>query len=185
MHEIGGGKRKLTLSVDEEVIDKAKTLGLNLSEITEAVLRGFAFAPDQTEKDALYSKYKELCDSMLPLLKEYDTSVKVAEETMTDSKGFDQGTVDINLQPDGTFWVDVFEATFSDIKKLNSYDFLEPTTILSNFITVIANAKERRKERLEELEMVKKIVSAITESTKSRKILASDKTTLVKKRVEV
>jgi len=37
-------KEKLTLSVDGEVVQKAKGLGLNLSEITEVALRGFSFS---------------------------------------------------------------------------------------------------------------------------------------------
>lgn len=166
-------KKKLTLSVDEEIVDKAKTLGLNLSELTEAVLRGFAFAPDKTEKDFLYSKYNELFESMLPLLKEYDTSVTIAEETVFDNKQIPMFTCDIDLVPDGTFWMGEVDHAFNDIHKIESYKFLAPKVILSNFISSLANAHDRRKGRLQELEMIKKIVLAITDSTKSPKISSS------------
>lgn len=161
-------KRKLTLSVDEKVVDKAKELGLNLSEVTENVLRSFAFVPNETEKEALYAKYQELCDTMRPLLKEYDVSVKVAEGTLYDDKENPMGTIDISLLTDGTFWIDDFEQSLKDIHQIETYDFLEPRKILSNFIGAIADAKARRKERLEELEMAKRIIAAIDESTRKR-----------------
>jgi len=159
-------KKKLTLSVDEVVVEKAKSLGINLSEVTEAVLRGFAFAPRETEKDALYQKYQELCDSMLPLIKEYDTSVTIAEEALFASEGDFIQNDNISLSSDGTFWSETFESSFRDIKKIKSTAFLEPKEILSNFITAIAGAKETRQEQLEGLEMAKRIIAAITETTR-------------------
>jgi len=185
VNKSGTNKKKLTLSVDEEIVDKAKTLGLNLSEITEAVLRGFAFAPDKTENDALYSKYKELCESMLPLLKEYDASVKIAVATAFDDTGNPIYIGDILLNADGTFWSELGEQSFKDIKSIQTYDFLEPKKILANFISSLANVKEQRKGRIQELEMIKKIVLAITDSTRSTKAIPSKtstrKTTVDKK----
>ena len=162
-------KKKLTLSVDEEVIEKAKSLGLNLSEITEAVLRGFAFAPDKVEKDVLYSKYKELFEVILPLLKEYDVSVMIAEYSLDD----DQPPLDsysIYLSPNGKFWADGIEQSFSNIHQISIPDFLSPKKILSNFITALADSKVKREEQLEELEMVKGIIAAITAKAKKPKV---------------
>jgi hypothetical protein len=164
------GKKKLTLSVDEKVVEKAKSLGLNLSEITEDVLRGFAFAPDETEKEALYAKYEELFASMLPLLKEYDASVKIATEALTDRDGNYIQDVDILLTPDGTFWESEFEVSLDNIRKISTYNLLEPKNILSNFITALADSKQERGERLEELEMVKRIISAITDLPKKSNV---------------
>lgn len=159
-------KKKLTLSVDEKVVEKAKSLGINLSDVTEAVLRGFAFAPDQTENDAMYEKYKELCDSMLPLLKEYNTSVTIAEDPVYDKDGDYMQSDEVSLLSDGTFWSYLFDTSFTDIKKISVRGFLEPKQILSNFITAIASSKEKRKEQLEELEMAKRIIYALTETTR-------------------
>ena len=41
------GKKKLTLTVDEKVIEKAKSLGFNLSEVTESILRSFYLQEDE------------------------------------------------------------------------------------------------------------------------------------------
>ena len=159
-------KRKLTLSVDEEVIEKAKHLGLNLSEITEAVLRGFAFTPNEIDKASLYDKYKELMDTMLPLLREYGASVKVAEEIIEDEKVGLFETNDILFCYDGTLYSDLFGVTLSDIQQIPIYFFLEPKQILSNFIKQLASAEEKRKERIEEIEMAKRIILAISQSFK-------------------
>ena len=53
-------KEKLTLSVDKKVVKKAKEMGINISEITENVLKGFTFEPTSAEKTTLVEKYKEL-----------------------------------------------------------------------------------------------------------------------------
>jgi len=46
-------KEKLTLSVDKETVEKAKKLGINISEITEKVLRGFTFSAKEAEASAM------------------------------------------------------------------------------------------------------------------------------------
>src|SRR5512136_2085665 len=76
-------KEKLTLSVDKQVVHKAKELGINISEITERVLTGYTAA--EKPNGDLYGAYMQLFDSIRPLLKEFDCSVKIAEgfETFT------------------------------------------------------------------------------------------------------
>src|SRR5271157_1689006 len=73
------GKKNLMLTVDQDVIEAAKKLKLNISDITEKVLKGFAFAPDQLERETVYAKYEELLKVMEPLLQQYDVSVPVGE----------------------------------------------------------------------------------------------------------
>jgi len=72
-------KQKLTLSVDPDVVKKARRLGINISEITEGILRGFSFSPSSIETAALYEKYQQLFQTMLPLMKKYEINVKVGE----------------------------------------------------------------------------------------------------------
>jgi len=162
-------KRKLTLSVDEEVIEKAKRLGLNLSEITEAVLRGFAFAPNEIDKASLYDKYKELMDAMFPLIREYGVSVTVAK-LIVEEKGFIVAEPEILLCSDGTFYSELTEETLSEIRQIPIYALLEPKEILSNFIKKLASAEEEKKERVEEIEMAKRVILAITESIKTQRV---------------
>jgi hypothetical protein len=162
------GKSKLTLSVDKEIVSKAKNLGLNLSEITENVLRSFTFTPNSMDKESLYGGYRSLFDTMLPLLKDYDESVLVAKWTEIDVEGKNLFEFEWYLTQDGTFWNLDFEKEVKDIKSIPSYGFLEPIKILSNFISALSSAKEKRKEKLEQIELAKKILEAIISSVSER-----------------
>ncbi len=156
-------KSKLTLSVDSEIIRKAKNLDLNLSEITESVLRSFTFTPNKTDKDSIYNAYQGMFNLMLPLLEEYETNVLVARISDLQKNGtfFDQ---DWYLVLDGTFWCPDLELQIEKITSIPTYAFLGPKDILFNFINSLAGAKERRKEKLEEIELAKRILLAILES---------------------
>jgi len=156
-------KEKLTLSVDSEVVEKAKSLGLNISEITEVALRGFSFSAKEADPNALYGSYKALSDAMKPLLSTYDASVKIASEEITDEKtGNSLGLEDsIFLCSDGTLYSDTFETTFTDIAKIPTYAFCTPKEILSNLVDALAKSVAHRKETIKELEMARRIVDAI------------------------
>lgn len=159
-------KKKLTLSVDEKVIEKAKDLGINLSEVTEGILRGFAFKPDESDKKAEYRQYQELFKVMVPLLQEYSTGVKVAVR-VPDVDETNYATVEYYLTQDGRIWIDEVE-TYVDMEKVPIWMYLEPKEILSNFLETLSRAKERRKDRLAELELAKRIVEAMTNSIKPK-----------------
>ena len=53
-----GEKQKLTLSVDKEAVEKAKKLGINISEITERVLMGYTSA--EKPEGSLHEAYNQL-----------------------------------------------------------------------------------------------------------------------------
>ena len=161
-------KKKLTLSVDEEVVKRAKSLGFNLSEFTESVLDAYAFSPEKTAKNHLYQKYGELFASMKPLLEEYGTSVEVALWIDEDDQG-NEGEVKVLLESDGKLFrydsgnVDEYGNEVPHPIEISevSNSFYSTKTILENFIKAITAAKEKRAERIEELEMAKRMVEAI------------------------
>jgi hypothetical protein len=164
--------------VDDAVVQKAKELGLNLSEITESVLRGFTFTPSDFAKSAVRRKYQELFDMMLPLLKKYKAEVVVVSKQSL-YPGFEpdvQQEVDyigqIILRHDGTLWDSHHQHEVS-LEKTEPEYLLEPQQILKNFITAIATA-DKLSERIEELEMAKRIVEAIS-GTFTPKSAAKDK----------
>ena len=169
--EEGAGKKKLTLSVDEDVVKRAKKLGLNMSEITESVLRGFAFAPDEAARGSLYTRYKELFAAMQPLLRDYDARVEVARWYYSSDEFPDQaeGESVVYLNANGTLtrWDNEDLGPGSDdvedidITQIPLSAFGKPKDILAKFITAISKSKEEREEQIEELEMAKRIVAAI------------------------
>lgn len=162
-------KEKLTLSVDEEVVKKAKKLGINISDITEKVLKGYTSA--EKPNGSLHSAYKQLLDSILPLLKEFVCNVKIAggidSAVTTDSKGNQEEVempFEVLLLSDGSFFIEDFEYSFSDIKKISPQDFLSPEKILSNLVDVLARSKEANEERMQQIMMAKRIVDAMSET---------------------
>ena len=165
-------KQKLTLTVDSEVIEKAKSIGINISEITEGILRGFSFTPSDLDNKALLDKYLELFETMKPKLKEYHTFVKVGELQNYNDDAF-EGTSDLFLNPDGEFFVPYYIDPYShpDPKQIDPSDFSKPSTILKNFIDSLASS-ENRKKQITELEMAKRIIEAIA-NTSSEKVLGT------------
>jgi len=156
-------KEKLTLSVDKEVIEKAKKLGINISDITEQVLKGYTSA-EKPEEGSLYDGYKQLFDSITPLLKEFGVSVAIAEDFFIDDRGFEYGPSDILLEPDGSFYSDLFDVSFRDIKKIELQTFLSPKKILANLVDALVKSKEAMMEKMKEILMAKRIIDAMTET---------------------
>ena len=161
MKESEKKKQKLTLSVDPDVVKKARGLGINISEITEEILRGFSFTPSSTETNLLYEKYQQLFETMMPLLKKYDTSVRIGEITIMD--GYEPIAIEpIELYPDGELWAPGLETKFKNVKEIKIGDLLKPKDILTKFIDTLSQTTEKRKQQLTELEMARRIIEAIS-----------------------
>jgi hypothetical protein len=184
-------KQKLTLSVNKEAVERAKKLGLNISEITENILKTFTYEPTSLEDSQILEKYKEIFGIMLPLLRKFNTSVKVGEDVIyekaaEDTKGKSYPLIlDIELDPKGYLYYPDFadpddpeSGIICHIKELNleklkKYEieyipFDPPQKILSNFVESLSIAAEEQKKRVTELEMVKRIIEAITLSFPSK-----------------
>jgi hypothetical protein len=164
-------KEKLTLSVDKEVVEKAKKLGINISELTEKVLTGYTSAekPDGNIHDA----YKQLFDSVLPLLKEFECSVKIAESYIVFGGDYDEPEEtmlqdETYLTANGSYLVKDYTAPedyrLSDITKIPAHEFLPPEKILSNLVNELAKSQETRKEKMDEILMAKRIIDAMSET---------------------
>ena len=157
------------MSVDREVVEKAKKLGLNISEVTELALRGFSFSTKEADRNALYKSYQDLFAVMKPLLEQYSTSVRIASMEITDEETGEIGIDDdIFLSPDGKFYSDAYETTFTDITKIPTYAFCTTSEILSNLVEALAKSVDQRKETMKELEMARRIVNAIASTMQSR-----------------
>jgi hypothetical protein len=167
-------KQKLTLSVDKEVVDKAKVLGINISDITEQVLTGYTSA-EKPEGD-LHEAFQKLFDSILPLLKQFDCSVIVAMEYEDISYETPDGTIiedsmphsEIYLMPNGSFRVQPIDGDedhyLRSIKKIDPNNFLKPNKTLSNLVAELAKSQESRSEKIGEILMAKRIIDAMSET---------------------
>lgn len=168
-------KEKLTLSVDKEVVEKAKKLGINISDITERVLKGYTSA--EKPNGTLYDAYRQLFDAILPLLKAFGCRVEVAEgiDEGIDGKGvtveFDYS---VSLESDGSFYLEPFEDHITDIRKIDQQDFLSPEKILSNLVDALAKSKEANEEKTQQIMMAKRIVDAMYETLIKRPSAKND-----------
>jgi hypothetical protein len=159
-------KEKLTLSVDKEVVEKAKRLGINISDITEKVLTGYTSA--EKPEGSIHDAYKQLFDSILPLLKEFDCRVKIAQSWFAIDEEHAVAEDETYLTQYGTFFVNVFTTPedyyISDIKRIPAQEFLTPEKILSNLVNEMAKSQEKRKEKMDEILMAKRIIDAMSET---------------------
>ena len=160
---------KLTLSVDREVIKKAKKQRLNISYITEKFLRAYTLA--EKTNGSLHDAYQQFFESIVPLLREFDCEVKIAEGIEAVPTWDDEGNeyeierpLSILLMSDGSFYIDELDKHLKDIDKIAPRDFLGPQKILSNLVNTLVRTKEARKERMREILMAKNIVDAISKT---------------------
>jgi predicted amidohydrolase YtcJ len=139
-------KEKLTLSVDKEVVEKAKNLGINISDITEKVLKGYTSV--ERPEGSFHEAYKQLFDSIQELLKEFDCRVKIAESWFYSDEE-DQQRIpqdETYLTGSGSFFVKTY---------LGPEDF---------YIYDIKKSQEKRKEKMDEILMAKRIIDAMAET---------------------
>ena len=159
-------KEKLTLSVDKEVVEKAKRLGINISDITEKVLTGYTSA--EKPEGSIHDAYKQLFDSILQLLKEFDCRVKIAESWLDIDEEQRMPEDETYLTQYGTFFIKAITGPedyyITDIKKIPTGEFLTPEKILSNLVNEMARSQEKRKEKMDEILMAKRIIDAMSET---------------------
>ena len=73
-------KQKLTLGIDRGIIDRAKVAGINISAITEHLLRSITYEPKGDTTETVVKAYQALFDAMWPLVDKYDTTVEVGRD---------------------------------------------------------------------------------------------------------
>jgi ribosomal protein L13 len=160
-------KQKLTLSVDKELVEKAKKLGVNISEITEKVLEHISGTTEKevVTREEIDEAYKRLFEAMLPAMKKFRANVKVGyvyeeiknkEDKVTGIYPFE-----VYLLEDGELWIPEVEAR----PKFHDTTFDPSKKILSNYIDSLVRASEKNKEKLKELEVFRRVIEALTETT--------------------
>ena len=170
------GKKRVNLYLDEEVVNRCKELGINLSRVTSDILEGVPDSASTTE-----NAYRALFQKIAPILKHYNTSTVIGKGNLLDGPGLGE----ISLEPDGTFRVvsEFITKTLNHTKLINHYSngfsvflildlftFLKdnedfelsgPRTIFSDLIQSIKSKKERDQERVRDIDRIMRIISAI------------------------
>lgn len=171
------GKQKLTLSVDSETVDRAKSLGINISDLTEQVLRSFTFKPEDAEDSALREQRENLFEAMTPLLRRYRTTVIIGQLYDEDEERYPDPLGEVFLEGDGNYSSEGYRGPYfssqdaeagtftlkSALDTGHHISFYPTETILKNFMKTIEDAKSKRKQQVASLAVARRIVEAITQ----------------------
>jgi Post-segregation antitoxin CcdA len=159
-----GGKQKLTLSVDSGIVDQAKRAGVNISELTEQVLGGFAIEDDHLDWKSYQGQYLTFLKTMDPLLFKYGASVIIGDLMTRPGKIDDGYEGEVRYHGSGRFSIpNVEELLTLDELETTRYTpgLRDPGSVLRNLMQELEKAKLRRKEEIANLLIAGRIVEAI------------------------
>jgi hypothetical protein len=166
------GKQKLTLSVDAESVERAKALGINISDLTEQVLRSFTLRPGDAAEGALQAQRESLFQEMTPLLKTLRAEVHIG--SVDDPNGNDgEDFLDVVLTGNGKPMVLApdpdydFDLAPVDPSGYGRIYFDSSEVLIRNFMKAVEEAKIKQKQQVASFVLARKIVEAVTQAEKS------------------
>lgn len=166
-------KKKLTLSINSEVIDKAKKLGLNLSEITEGVLKisSLNYEDNLATPDKLHEIYVDILKKISKVLKKWDMHLEIGSEKIlvesTDSDGkkeleytdYSYFLTPYSVELCYDFGSGIPDKIYRlDDENLPIYKFYDPEKIIINLIDKLYEKANKNKEKLDKLQILKNII---------------------------
>ncbi len=155
-------KEKLTLSVDEEVVKRARALDINISQATEMALRGFTAASGEADAAQIRAAYDYLFRAMMPTMLRLDATVEVGFDPDPQSDGSS-----LYLEPDGKlyWWHHTFdEASDTSLDQIKLSTLHNPAKIVSNWLDALRQAKEKNPERLKTIQLYSGIVEVMSKA---------------------
>jgi len=153
------GKQKLTLSIDKNVIQQARQVGINISSLTEEFLRAITFSHQNFTQDDLIEAYQILFDLIRPYLKKYSASINVGdvyEENSHQSYPIVLTKVGLKAEYfDG-------EDYNTDVKQ-SIDDLYSPKKILEKLLPALINAAQNNQEKMKEFELSLRFLKALSD----------------------
>jgi Post-segregation antitoxin CcdA len=147
-------KQKLTLGISKDVITKAKEVGINISEITEQVLKSILHDPKWDTKQDLIEAYESLFDFAKLVLQRYNTNFEV---------GIKEGSSIILDYNNGFIYQDNNKPHVAhSISLPDAIPYLLPTkNIIENLMLATTEGEEKNKDRIKELQLALRLVKAL------------------------
>jgi hypothetical protein len=161
-------KQKLTLSLNREIIEKAKSTGLNISAITEQLLTALTYEPIGNTKDDVIKAYEALFETAQMMLRRYDAKVEVGlyhngladnNESLTiypiqlDASGLTISTKDVTWNP----------SLSEPLSNLYS-----PIKILENLVIAIIESSTTNKEKIKELRLALRFIKTFFDEEENK-----------------
>jgi hypothetical protein len=172
-------KQKLTLAIDKSVIEKAKSEGINISNLTEEILTAVTSNISEYDQNNLVKMYESYFNTLKPYLEKYGIEIEVGN---TFGKfGEIRTPVPINLDhsglsyakyPNDDLTTSMFAASLFTKSKVtiitpNVVDVLnklhDPTKILQIFLEKIIDASKKNKEKIQQFKFALGMVKALSE----------------------
>jgi len=152
------GKQKLTLSIDKNVIEKAREVGINISSLTEEFLRAIIFSHQNFTQDDLIESYQILFDLIRPYLKKYSASISVGDVYEENT----HQSYPLELTKDGlkAYYFDGEEYN-TDVKQ-SIDDLYTPKKILEELLPALIKAAQNNQEKMKEFEMSLRFLKALS-----------------------
>jgi post-segregation antitoxin (ccd killing protein) len=161
-------KSKLTLSLNKDVIKRAKAAGINISEITEKLLTAVTLTPSGNTWDDVVEAYMALFESIKKILGKYNAHVTVVSSS--------EDNTAIILNERGFFTAIVDSESISlkephdDLPTIMYYlDIPEFPELLDKIIRALIEAAERNKEEIARLQFALKLFKTLSEDEKDDK----------------
>ena len=166
-------KKKLTLSINSEVIEKAKKLGLNLSEITEKALKISSLSSDDkiVTPDKLREVYVDVLKKISEILKKWNATLEIgSKDTLVEStdshgkKSYHYINSNYILSP---YVVELWSEDLSeepdkiwrfDDQDLPVTSFYDHEKIIINLVDRLYDKANKNKEVLDKLQILKNIL---------------------------
>jgi hypothetical protein len=149
-------KQKITLGLDRIVIEKAKAEGINISAITEELLKAITYEPIGNTKEDVIKAYEALFETAKPILEKYRATVDV---------GIEQAYPIVLDYKDGLYqWDGVDPDTWSPISVSKSLRFLyPPQRLVREIISALIRAAENNRDEIRELKFALRIINGLHE----------------------
>ena len=160
-------KQKLTLGIDKKVIEKAKAAGVNISAITEQMLKATTYQPnDGNTRDDVVRAYQGIFDVIQSRLSKYgreELIITVGEEESR--KVFlDSGCGLLLWDDHDKKTIDVEPSVDSVLNIL-----YKPMRIIENLFVTLTKEAEYNKEKISELKFALRLFKALSDDEEEDK----------------
>lgn len=176
------GKQKLTLTVDADAVERARRQDINISDLTERILRTITVDDSSLSAAEERKEYLQLLATMDPVIKSLHVRIRVGkaywasddyegDETELYYIGLgqfepkDPNALRLDLSGDhGADW----SWTLDEIEDANTHVVLDPPMrIIGNFIEEVGERKRRREVEMHDLRVARSVLQAVLGAERS------------------
>jgi Post-segregation antitoxin CcdA len=156
----GSVKQKLTLGIDRNVIEKAKAAGINISAITENVLKAITYQPNEgnTRGDVVRAYEAMFEEARSLMLKHGHGEIQITVGKVESEIVFLHSTYRLLL------WDDHTKTMIEDPAPVDRvlWHLYDPMKILEELIVCLTELAEENKQKIAELKFALRLVKALS-----------------------